>query len=95
VTGDYTVKITTGNGQSVVYTVAEPPQKTDSAAVSTESEGVNVAAYYMHPDSVASGLPQAGEASQAGNMGCDPTAPPGIPLPPLPAYCYKGLDNKK
>ncbi|HYL15130.1 MAG TPA: hypothetical protein VEV41_18975 [Terriglobales bacterium] len=97
VTGDYTVKITNSRGQSMVYTVVMPPQKTDSPPVSTEREGVNVAAYYLHPDSaVPSGLAQAGEASQTvNNRGCNPTAPPGIALPPLPAYCHEGPGNNK
>lgn len=95
VTGDYTVKIINSKGQSIVYTVVRPPQNSDSPSASTESEGVNVAAYYMHPDSaVASGLPEAGEAANARNRGCNPTAPPGVPLPPLPAYCYRESQNK-
>jgi hypothetical protein len=98
VRGDYAVKITNSKGQSIVYTVAEPPQKADSTRVNTEnkSEGVNVAAYYMHEDAaIGAILPQAERPSQAENTECNPTAPPGVPLPPLPAYCYEASDRKQ
>jgi hypothetical protein len=95
VTGDYTVKITTGNGQSIVYKVAEPPQKEDSGPVNAANQGANVAAYYTHGDAAfPASLPRAEAPSQTNSRGCDPTAAPGVSLPPLPAFCDKASDGK-
>ena len=78
VTGDYTVKITNRKRQSIAYTVAEPPQKADSRNTKNKSEGVNVAACYMHRDAaIEDSLVRAEQPSQAENKGCNPIALPG------------------
>jgi hypothetical protein len=96
VTGDYTVKITNSKRQSSACTVAEPPQKADFRNTKNKSDGVNVAAFYMHRDAaIEDSLPRAEQPSQAENKGCNPIAPPGIVFPPLPAYCHQASEQSQ
>lgn len=95
VTGDYTVKITNSAGQSVVYNVAGPSPKADSKPENSDDQGVNVGAHFLHPDAAFPGNSGGVQPSETNNRGCNPTPPPGVPRPTVPAYCHHGSDGKQ